>query len=246
MLTFLIPAYNEEKRIGKTLEALTSSFPDSKCLIVFDGNDRTPEVASKFPNVKILKFSKRLGKGRALIEGIKKIDSDDLIVLIDADLPVDVKDIKKAISIIGKTDMLIGSRIYFNLPKRRLYLHKSFNALVKLFFPQLKQFVDFQAGFKLIKINSLRKVEHELIMNDYLFDINLIYSFIKHGLKVIEYPVLWRHEELESKISKNLFKIIILFILSLIKLRIYYSPFKKFLNTNSYLNLQNFLLKILR
>ena len=93
MLTFLIPAYNEEKRIGKTLEALTSSFPESKCLIVFDGNDRTPEVASKFPNVKVLKFGRMMGQGRGLIARIKSDNTGDLIVMVDYVIPVDVRDI---------------------------------------------------------------------------------------------------------------------------------------------------------
>ncbi len=246
MLEFLIPAYNEEKRIGNTLGALTSAFPDSECLVVFDGNDRTPEMISKFPNVRLIAYGRRLGKGRAVIEGLKNAKSTDTIVLIDADLPVTVKDIKSAIGSLGDADMLIASRLYADLPRSRLYLHDMFNSLAKIFFPQLKRFRDWQAGFKVINVKSIKKVKDELVMNDFVFDTNLIFSFISNGMKVIEYPMVWKHEESGSKVSSSLFKVILMMFLSLVKLRVYYSPLKGILNSKSYIKAQDFLLKVLR
>lgn len=246
MLEFLIPAYNEERRIGNTLGALRGAFPDSECLVVFDGNDSTPEMISKFPNVRLITYGRRLGKGRAVIEGLKNARSKDTIVLIDADLPVAVNDIKKAIGHLGSADMLIASRLYVNLPRSRLYLHDMFNSLAKIFFPQLKQFRDWQGGFKVINARSIKKVKDELIMNDFIFDTNLICSFISNGMKVIEYPMVWHHEESGSKVSKGLFKVIIMDFLSLVKLRVYYSPLKGILNSKLYNKAQDFLLKALR
>ncbi len=48
MLSIVIPAYNEEDRIGRTLEVLTTHFKNNQIIVVFDGNDRTPQVVSKF------------------------------------------------------------------------------------------------------------------------------------------------------------------------------------------------------
>ena len=243
---FLIPAYNEESRIGNTLNLLQSSFPDSKYLVVFDGNDHTPEIVSKFQNVRLIKYDRRLGKGRAVIEGIKNIQSKDIIVLLDADLPVSVEDIKKAINSLGDADMLVASRIYFNLPRSRLYFHDMFNSLAKIFFPKLRHFRDWQAGFKVIKASSINKVKDELIMNDFIFDTNLVYSFLRRNMKVLEYPVVWRHEESGSKVSKGLFKVILMDFFSLIKLRVYYSPVNEILSSKLYIKVQNFLLRVLR
>jgi hypothetical protein len=47
-LRFLIPAYNEEGRIGRTLSALRSAFPGVPVLVIFDGNDNTPGVVGRF------------------------------------------------------------------------------------------------------------------------------------------------------------------------------------------------------
>ncbi|MEM4092255.1 MAG: glycosyltransferase [Conexivisphaerales archaeon] len=88
MYTFLIPAFNEEKRIRSTLSAITSAFPNNECLVVFDGNDHTPDVVSTFSGVKLITYDKRLGKGKAIMEGFKCLNSKSIIVLIDADLPV--------------------------------------------------------------------------------------------------------------------------------------------------------------
>ena len=83
-------------------------------------------------------------------------------------------------------------------------------------------------------------------MNDFVFDTNLIYSFISNGMKVIEYPMVWHHEESGSKVSNVLFKVILMMFLSLVKLRLYYSPLKGSLNSKPYNNAQDFLLKALR
>ena len=244
--TFIIPAYNEEKRIRNTLNALINIFPGSEYLVVFDGQDHTPDVVSAFPNVRLISYNTRLGKGRAVMEGLKEISPEDVIVFIDADLPVTVNDIKRAIERFGKADMLIASRQYVNFPMSRLYLHDMFNSLAKMFFPQLKQFRDWQAGFKVINGQSINKVKNELIMNDFIFDTNLTYSFLKRGMKVIEYPMVWHHEESGSKVSNGLFKVILMDFFSLIKLRVYYSPLKGILSSGSYTRAQEFILKILR
>jgi glycosyltransferase involved in cell wall biosynthesis len=62
-LRFLIPAYNEEGRIGRTLSALRSAFPGIPVLVIFDGNDDTPGVVGRFEGVELRSYPRRLGKG---------------------------------------------------------------------------------------------------------------------------------------------------------------------------------------
>ncbi|MEM4093136.1 MAG: glycosyltransferase, partial [Conexivisphaerales archaeon] len=229
MLTFLIPAYNEEKRIGRCISVLVSEFPGSKYLIIFDGNDRTPEVVSRFSQVKLIKFGKRVGKGRAIIEGIKAVDQNDIVAIVDADLPVDILDIHKAENALVNGDMLIAKRIYSQVPKSRLFLHDSYIALAKLFFSKLRPLPDWQGGFKLVKASSVSMVSQELILNDFIFDTNLVYSFLRHNMNVVVFPIKWIHEEKDSKVSGQIFKVLLLDLLSLIKMRAYYFPIKNWL-----------------
>jgi hypothetical protein len=86
----------------------------------------------------------------------------------------------------------------------------------------------------------------ELVMNDLLFDVNLIYSFKRRGFKVREVEIGYIHDEKNSKISKDLVKVILLMFLSLVKLRVFYSPLRGILNTEAFRRSQTFILRILR
>ncbi|MEM3192439.1 MAG: glycosyltransferase family 2 protein [Candidatus Parvarchaeota archaeon] len=244
--TFLIPAYNEENRIGSTLKQLKSAFPDYGYTVVFDGNDNTPDVVSKFSNVRLARFGKRLGKGGAIIWGLKKMSDKDLIILIDADMPVMVRDIRIALKYAENADMLVTNRVYFNVPRFRFYLHHLFNALAKLFFPELRPFADWQGGFKIIRAEKAKEVMKELIMNDFLIDTNLVCAFLRRKYKVIDLALQWTHTEEDSKISGKLFKAILLEFLSLVKLRAYYSPFNDLLFSKSFLEVQAKIQEFLR
>jgi len=242
MLSIVIPAFNEEKRIGYTLESISSWVSPAEILVIFDGNDRTPEVARKFP-VKLYVSKKRLGKGGALKKGIEN-SSYQKVLLIDADLPIKEEDLDKIIG--TKGDLVITRRKIIGMPLKRRFLHKSFIILTKMFFPSLVGFSDFQAGVKLLDKDKTMKLMDELIVNDLLFDVNLIYAFKRRKYNIREVEISYIHDETDSKISRKLFKVIVLMFLSLIKLRIYYSPFKAILKSKTFMRVQNFIIDKLR
>jgi len=244
VLSIVIPAYNEEDRIEQTLMNLKREFQGEQVIVIFDGNDHTPDVCRKY-GVEVHVYGKRLGKGGALIEGIRK-SRGSIIAFIDADMPVSMEDFKKVIEEAVGNDLVISFRIFENMPAKRLFLHDSFIALTKVLYPELREFNDLQSGLKVMKADKAKEVLRELVMSDFLIDINLLIAFIKRGFKVKEVHVSWRHTEAGSKVSKNIFKIIMLFTLSLIKLRFYYSPFRVVLNTRLYNRAQAFFQKILR
>ena len=86
MISVIIPAYNEEDRIEKTLVEYSkglASLGDYEIIVVCDGSkDRTAEIASKY--AKVLTFSNRLGKGGGVLEGFK-VARGDIIGFTDAD-----------------------------------------------------------------------------------------------------------------------------------------------------------------
>jgi len=84
-ITAIVPAYNEEKNIGRVLKVLLKSFLLDEVIVVDDGSrDKTAEVSQKL-GAKVIKLSKNKGKGMAMREGLKATQSE-LVVFFDADL----------------------------------------------------------------------------------------------------------------------------------------------------------------
>ncbi|MCI2414089.1 MAG: glycosyltransferase [Candidatus Aramenus sp.] len=242
MISIVIPAYNEEKRIDRTLTSLKEMLPHSEIIVVFDGEDNTPYIARKY-GVKVLEYGDRLGKGRALKEGITS-SSMEKVLLIDADMPVKGEDLKKIL--LTDADLVLARRKIVGMSKKRRLLHDGFILLTKLLFPSLRELSDFQSGVKLLNRQKAISVFDELIINDLVFDVNLIYAFRRRCYKIKEVEVSYLVDESDSKISRSLIKVIILMFLSLVKLRVYYSPLKRVLYTRWFLRTQDFLLRKLR
>jgi glycosyltransferase involved in cell wall biosynthesis len=84
-ISAIIPAYNEEGRISRVLEAVTSSPLLDEIVVVDDGStDKTYEEAKSFL-VKVIKREKNGGKGAALKTGLQNTKAD-IYVFLDADL----------------------------------------------------------------------------------------------------------------------------------------------------------------
>ncbi len=85
MVTAIIPAFNEGKRIHNVLEVLGQVDLVEEIIVVNDGsNDNTYDVAIQYTK-NVVNLEKNLGKGGAIIEGIKR-STGNIILLLDADL----------------------------------------------------------------------------------------------------------------------------------------------------------------
>lgn len=87
LISVIVPAYNEEKTVGKVLETLISSNIPNQIICVNDGStDNTSKILQQYKkDVVIININKNKGKGNALAEGIKKAKGD-ILVFLDADL----------------------------------------------------------------------------------------------------------------------------------------------------------------
>ncbi len=109
-VTALIPAYNEEDRIGSVLEAVKNSCMVDEIIVVDDGSrDKTAEVAEKM-GVKVIINDKNMGKGGALCKGLENCQSE-VILFLDADLcgfkPQDADRLVQPV-LSGEWDMTVG------------------------------------------------------------------------------------------------------------------------------------------
>jgi len=232
-LSIIIPAYNEEKRIERTLEDYIKFFSKTKfnfeIFIVLNGcKDNTLRVvkklAKKYKQIKYIDIKEAIGKGGAVIEGFKKVQGD-LIGFVDADNASPPKEFYKLIENIKGYDGVIGSRwmkgAKIKMPLLRKILSRGFHTWVNLLF-NLK-YQDTQCGNKLFKKKAIKSIVNKLGATKWAFDVNILYLMKRDKYKVKEVPTIWE-EPGESHIKLR--EIISCFVLPLIRLRLYYSPFK--------------------
>jgi len=235
----IIPAYNEENRIEKTFRSIRETFHDSKIVVVMDGcTDKTYEIVSGLADQRVilLVYERRLGKGGAIMQGLKN-GNGSVIALLDADGATSPRELQKLIREVGQYDLVFGSRylkdskILANEPLSRVFLSRIFNALIKIMFWSMKGIMDTQCGAKVFKGSIIEKIKKDLFITDFAFDVNFIYSALRHGFRVKELGITWKHVEDNSKVSTDSFKLSLKMFLSLIRLRLYYSKFKGIIDT---------------
>lgn len=84
-VSVIIPAYNEEPRIGAVLSAVSSSDLVDEIIVVDDSTDKTSQVARSFSKVKVIRNQRNLGKTQAVLKGAKAAQRE-IILLLDADI----------------------------------------------------------------------------------------------------------------------------------------------------------------
>ncbi|MBM4402455.1 MAG: glycosyltransferase family 2 protein [Candidatus Cloacimonetes bacterium] len=204
-LSIIIPAYNEEKRIGGTLTAISSflakkDFP-SEIIVIDDGStDATAAAVANFQfsifNFQFLHHEKNLGKGAALKTGILA-SQGDFVLFADADGSTPIEELDKLLPYLSKKDfdIAIGSRyikganIQIKQPWYRRILGRLGNLIIQLFL--LPGITDTQCGFKLFKGDIARKLFSKLTIKRFGFDMEILYLAKRKGLKIVETPVTW-------------------------------------------------------
>lgn len=107
----IIPAYNEEPRVGSVVKAAIDSGVADRVVVVDDGStDRTAEKAT-LSGAEVLRKNKNEGKGAAVQDGIKSVEAD-IYILLDADLyglkPMHIKKLLEALLRDPKNGMALG------------------------------------------------------------------------------------------------------------------------------------------
>ncbi|SRR3989339_328795 len=232
-LTIIIPAYNEEKRIPKTLNSYLEYLRkkiDFEILVVINGCiDNTlgviEEIAKKNKEIKYIDIGKVASKGVAVTEGFKIADSD-LIGFVDADLATPPDAFYNLIEQIEDYDAIIASRwmkgakIHEHQPLTRIVAGRSFNFLVNLLF-NLK-IKDTQCGAKLFRKQAIKSIINDIGKTRWAFDVDVLYLLKRKGYKTKEIPTEWN----EPGGSHVKLKTVLEMFLSIIRLRLIYSPFK--------------------
>jgi glycosyltransferase involved in cell wall biosynthesis len=234
-LLLLIPAYNEESRIEPVLRDYARYFQQHyqgtfKLVVVLNGcRDNTlgvvQRVGAEFPSIGWLEFKDPIGKGGALIEGLKLAPMGDLIGYVDADGATPPHAFLELVKRMDGFDCVIGSRwlpgavLHQQQSHKRQFASRVFHFIVQLFF--WMHIRDTQCGAKVIRRTAVEKIHSSLRIADMAFDINLLYSLKHAGYRILEVPTEWT-DKIGSKVTLGSTSLSML--LSVIRIRLIYWP----------------------
>lgn len=197
----VIPAYNEEWRIVPTIGAIAthmSSLGEPWELIVADdgSTDTTVELVSDLDlvNLTLLVAEKNGGKGSAVRRGILAA-SGELILFADADQSTPIEQIESLVDAIhAGNDVVVGSRAAAGAEVANKSLaRKIFSSGLSVIVRGLFQIpvADTQCGFKLFTADAADLLFRRQLVDEFSFDLEILYLAGKFDLKTAEVPVTW-------------------------------------------------------
>ncbi|MFH0954248.1 MAG: dolichyl-phosphate beta-glucosyltransferase [Verrucomicrobiota bacterium] len=235
-LSIIVPAYNEEDRLGPMLEDYTRYFAekygrDVEFIVVVNGStDRTAQVANagaqKCPQVRAIIEPRRVGKGGAIMMGMKAAVGD-FVGFVDADNATPPDAFQDLVEHIGDAGAIIasrwlpGARVSPRQPLRRRVASRIFNFLVRRMF-QLS-ITDTQCGAKLMKGEAARAVLPLLGLTRWAFDVDLLFQLRRRGYPITEWPTTW-HDQSGSRLKVA--RVSLEMFAAICRLRILYSPLR--------------------
>jgi dolichyl-phosphate beta-glucosyltransferase len=201
-LSVVIPAYNEARRLGPTLDRVAAYLAgrglDAEVLVVDDGStDATAEVVRGHaaPGLRLLAQPENRGKGAALRRGVAE-SRGRRVLLCDADLSTPIEELEALERRLDAGAVLaIGSRalpdsdVRVHQPRYRELMGKTFNRIIRLL--GVRGLRDTQCGFKLLEGDAARRLFAELRTDRYAYDVELVWLARRHGYRVDEVGVAW-------------------------------------------------------
>ena len=208
MISVVIPAYNEENRITKTVTTINAflkeQFSAYEIIVVSDGStDRTIEhvKALSLPCVRTCGYSQNRGKGEAVKFGVQAAKGD-FVLFTDADLPYAPAYIKDAYDLYKNgADVVLGSREtqLSSYPWYRWISSICFSLAVRVLLGM--NVPDTQCGFKGFSKKAKEQIFEKSTLTGWGFDVELIYIAKKQlKLKIDRVTVSMKHENEGSKI----------------------------------------------
>jgi len=212
-LSVVIPAYNEENRLGDSLAKIGSyldrSDIDAEVVVVDDGSaDATARVAHDFLRLrkgKVLSNDENRGKGYSVRRGVLAA-TGRWVLLTDADLSAPIEEHAKLAAAVRDHDLdvaigsrgLVESKVEIKQHPIRQAMGKTFNRCIRRMTGL--PFHDTQCGFKLMDRERTLPLFERMIVDRFAFDVELLYLCVRFGLSVREVPIVWKNAE-GSKVS---------------------------------------------
>jgi dolichol-phosphate mannosyltransferase len=200
----VIPAWNEEDRLARTLEryipALEARLEPFEVIVVVDGvQDRTAQIAEAFGerHVRVLRFPTKLGKGGAILAGLHEAKYE-FVGYLDADGPISPEQVRGLVNDLKDVDCVVASRWTRGAsgveeePLFNRFAGRVWNFLARsLLFLPLR---DTQCGAKFFRRSLVAPMLRTVTLTNRAFDVDFLYHVRKTGGRVKEVPVMWKHD----------------------------------------------------
>lgn len=207
-IDIIVPVWNEERRIGSTLGAITSHAALTGLTVtvtVIDNGsvDRTVEVvdaaqagAGEGVTVRLLGCS-RQGKGAAVRRGVLA-SRGRWVGFCDADLATPpetldevVRRMERGAEVVIGSRRCAGARVAVSQPLRRRIGSAGFRRLTQAMTPGI---ADSQCGFKFFSAGAAREIFSRSVVDGFAFDVELLALAARLRYPIDEVPVDWRDQ----------------------------------------------------
>jgi glycosyltransferase involved in cell wall biosynthesis len=211
--SIVIPAYNESARIDAALREVVGCIRaqrwNAEVIVVNDGSTDTTarqvlDFSMSAPEVRLLENPGNHGKGYSVRHGLLQARGE-IVMFTDADLSAPIREAELLFAAIGEgADIAIGSRWLersrqtHRQPFYRQFFGRCFNLITRTIMGL--RFHDTQCGFKAFTREAAQTVFQLQTIEGWGFDPEILFIASKRGLRIVEVPVTWGHDE-RSRIS---------------------------------------------
>ncbi|MGI5822329.1 MAG: glycosyltransferase family 2 protein [Dethiobacteria bacterium] len=185
----IVPAYNEEGWVGKTVQALQAVKAIEEIIVVDDGSTDHTSGEAQEAGATVCRFSKNKGKSQAMREGAR-LARGEILAFVDADLGETAREFRKLIASVSadETDMAIGS---FQAPKRAgLGLVKALANWGICYYTGQKMAAPL-SGQRVLKRNLWEALTFPV--EGFAAEVALTIESLRKGFRVKEIPVQMKH-----------------------------------------------------
>lgn len=235
-LSIIVPAFNEEKRIGRMLDAYVPFFsdlygPDFEMIVVVNGSDDGTEqvvlsYAERFQQVRAIVEKRNVGKGHAVMLGFARA-AGEKVGFVDADGATPPEAFQALVEQMDGAGVIIASRwmkgsdVKPPQPLSRRVASRIFNRMVRIMFGM--RISDTQCGAKLLTGEAVKRVLPRLGITRWAFDVDLLFQLRREGFEIREIPTIW-HDVSGSRVK--VVRASAEMLVALARLRLLYSPFR--------------------
>ena len=200
-VTIILPAYNAEKTLKKTVDDLPEGWFDEVILVDDKSQDRTVEIAKGLGLI-VIEHEKNLGYGgnqkTCYNEALKR--GADIVVMVHPDHQYDPGFIPKLIEPLlnNESEAVFGSRMLVKGKAREggmpiwKYIPNIFLTKVENLFLSLK-LTEYHSGFRAYSAKALNTIDYQKNSDDFVFDTEIIVQLVANNLKIKEIPITTRY-----------------------------------------------------
>ncbi len=198
-VTVILPAYNEEQVVGKTVGAIKALHPDFEVLVVDDGSTDNTMQAAMDAGANVWPHPYNMGNGAAVKSGLRAARGD-YVIMMDADGQHKPEDIARLLEHADTFDMVVGARTR----KSKTKAHRNLaNAIYNRFASYVTKFriEDLTSGFRLMRKATVEQYLY-LLPNTFSYPSTITMAYLRSGRSVKYVPI-----ETEVRVGKSKIKL---------------------------------------